>query len=413
VIDGQVVRIREPGDASVLELVPRAIRDPGPDEVRIAVRACGLNRADILQRRGLYPAPLDAPSDVPGLELAGTVESRGERVRDWATGDRVMAIVSGGAMASHVVLHARELVAMPADTSFADAGAIPEAFMTAWDALFGQAELRPGMTVLVHAIASGVGTAALQIASRFGARVIGTSRSAKKMERFEAVRGLEEGIVMTETKEPPARLGSEQASEWGAVASHDGRWIAYASDATRRMEVYVRGADGAMWKRVQEKANSKWRDWVSEGGVIASTVALGANPGHRLEAFVRGGDGALWHKWQEKPNSKWKDWASLGGNFTSNPIVGKTKDGRLEVFVTTQDNVMWHIWQKEAGGAWGHWASGSGPVGGHPAGAEHEGGRGKGGRFGDQRPQKGDQCQGTAGCAGGKGGPAPCAPAAR
>ncbi len=208
-IDGRVVRIREPGDASVLELVPRAIRDPGPDEIRVAVRACGLNRADILQRRGLYPAPLDAPSDVPGLELAGTVESRGERVRDWATGDRVMAIVSGGAMASHVVLHARELVAMPADTSFADAGAIPEAFMTAWDALFGQAELRPGMTVLVHAVASGVGTAALQIATRFGARVIGTSRSAQKMERCEAVLGLEEGIVVTATKELPPRFAEQ------------------------------------------------------------------------------------------------------------------------------------------------------------------------------------------------------------
>lgn len=208
-IDGRVVRIREPGDASVLEVVARAIRDPGPDEVRVAVRACGLNRADLLQRRGLYPAPLDAPSDVPGLELAGTVEARGERVRDLAVGDRVMAIVSGGAMASHVVLHAREVVPMPADTSFADAGAIPEAFMTAWDALLVQAEMRPGMRVLVHAVASGVGTAALQIATRFGARVIGTSRSAKKMERCEAVLGLEEGIVVTATKELPARFADQ------------------------------------------------------------------------------------------------------------------------------------------------------------------------------------------------------------
>lgn len=198
-ITARVVRIREPGEASVLELVERPIRDPGPGEVRVAVKACGLNRADILQRRGVYPAPPGVAPDVPGLEFAGVVESVGLEVREVQSGDRVMGITGGAAMASHLLSHARELVPIPTELSFPDAAALPEAFFTAWDALHAQAELRPGMTVLVHAVASGVGTAALQIAARAGARVIGTSRSPSKLERCEAL-GLEHGIVVTAAK---------------------------------------------------------------------------------------------------------------------------------------------------------------------------------------------------------------------
>jgi putative PIG3 family NAD(P)H quinone oxidoreductase len=208
-VTARAVRIREPGDASVLELVAREVRDPGPGEVRVAVRACGLNRADLLQRRGLYPAPPGAPPDVPGLEHAGVVDALGEGVTEWSVGDRVMGVTGGGAMASHLVCHARELVRVPAETSFLDAAAIPEVFMTAWDALFVQADLRPGACLLVHAIASGVGTAALQIGKRSGARVIGTSRSPTKMERCEQL-GLDEGIVVTATRELPPRF-AEQA----------------------------------------------------------------------------------------------------------------------------------------------------------------------------------------------------------
>lgn len=194
-ITARVVRIREPGDATVLELVERPIRDPGPGEVRVAVKACGLNRADILQRRGVYPAPPGAPPDVPGLELAGVVEAVGLDVREVESGDRVMGITGGGAMASHVIIHARELVPIPEAMSFTDAAAIPEVFFTAWDALHAQATLRPGMTVLVHAVASGIGTAVLQIATMAGARVIGTSRSAEKLARCEEL-GLEHGILI-------------------------------------------------------------------------------------------------------------------------------------------------------------------------------------------------------------------------
>jgi NADPH:quinone reductase-like Zn-dependent oxidoreductase len=146
-ITARVVRIREPGDASVLELVERPMRDPGPGEVRVLVKAAGLNRADILQRRGVYPAPAGVAPDVPGLEFAGVVEAVGLEVREVQRGDRVMGITGGGAMASHVITHARELVRIPEPMSFTDAAAIPEVFFTAWDALHAQASLRPGMTL--------------------------------------------------------------------------------------------------------------------------------------------------------------------------------------------------------------------------------------------------------------------------
>ncbi|MBO6933719.1 MAG: NAD(P)H-quinone oxidoreductase [Deltaproteobacteria bacterium] len=182
-IEARCVRIRESGGPEVLELSTTEVRDPGPGEVRVAVAAAGLNRADTLQRRGFYPAPKGFPDDIPGLELAGTVESLGEGVSGFAVGDPVMAIIGGGGMATHAVVHSRELLPVPTGLSLEEAAAIPEVFLTAFDALFAQGDLRMGETVVLHAVASGVGTAALQLAANAGARVIGTSRSADKLER--------------------------------------------------------------------------------------------------------------------------------------------------------------------------------------------------------------------------------------
>ena len=192
-ITGKAVTIHEPGGPEVLAIQPFEVRDPGPGEVRVAVAAAGLNRADCLQRKGVYPAPPGYPDAVPGLELAGTVEAVGEGVRAFAEGDRVMAIIGGGGMATHAVLHERELLPVPEGMTLTDAAAIPEVFLTAWDALFPQAELRMGETLLVHAIASGIGTAALQLAQAVGATVIGTSRSQAKLDRCAEL-GLEHGV---------------------------------------------------------------------------------------------------------------------------------------------------------------------------------------------------------------------------
>lgn len=165
-----------------------------PLDVRVRVRAAGVNRADLLQRKGMYPAPPDAPQDVPGLELAGEVESVGAAVRHLACGDRVYAIVSGGAYAEEVVLNARLVAKMPHGIDFSRAAAIPEAFVTAYDAMVVQAGLSAGEVVLVHAAGSGVGTAAVQIARAIGARAIGTARTSAKLERGREL-GLFAGIV--------------------------------------------------------------------------------------------------------------------------------------------------------------------------------------------------------------------------
>jgi NADPH:quinone reductase len=199
------VVIRGKGGPEVLGLETIQIRDPGPGEVRVRVHAAGLNRADTLQRRGFYPAPRGAPADVPGLEFAGEVEAVGEGVFELRSGDRVMGICAGGGMAGAIVAHERELVRIPERFDFVDAAAIPEVFMTAFDALFLQGGLRPGMSVLLHAAASGIGTAGAQLAKSIGARAYGTLRTAEKIARLEPF-GFD-GLVVAEEKtfEPTMR----------------------------------------------------------------------------------------------------------------------------------------------------------------------------------------------------------------
>jgi NADPH2:quinone reductase len=187
----KAVVIREPGGVEVLEL--RDVPEPVPSrgEVRVRIRATAVNRADLLQRMGVYPAPPGAPKDIPGLELAGEVDAIGDGVNELAVGDRVFALAGGGAYAEKTVLPARAVARMPPAMSFTDGGAIPEAFVTAYDALL-RAELRPGERVLVSAVGSGVGTAAVQIVRALGARPFGTARSPDKIERAKAL-GLEAG----------------------------------------------------------------------------------------------------------------------------------------------------------------------------------------------------------------------------
>ena len=156
----------------------------GPSDVVVAVRASALNRADLLQMRGQYPAPAGVPADVPGLEYAGEVVAAGKYAQRFKPGDRVMGLVGGGAFAEKVVVHEREALPIPEGMGFEQAAAVPEAFITAWDALVLQGGLRSGEAVLIHAATSGVGTAAAQIVSALGARVLATGRSRGKLERL-------------------------------------------------------------------------------------------------------------------------------------------------------------------------------------------------------------------------------------
>jgi NADPH2:quinone reductase len=175
------------GGSEVLELQQRPKPDPGLGQIRVRVHTSALNRADISQRRGNYPPPPGAPVDIGGMEYAGEVDAIGPGATLWKTGDRVMGIVGGGSQAEYLCVHEREAIAVPGSMSWEEAGAIPEAFITAWDALFARLHLAAGEIVLIHAVASGVGTAASQIAHVAGARVVGTSRSRDKLERTKSL----------------------------------------------------------------------------------------------------------------------------------------------------------------------------------------------------------------------------------
>lgn len=189
----KAVVITRPGGSEVLEIRDVATPEPVGDWVRVRVRAAGLNRADLSQRQGHYPAPAGVPADIPGMEFAGEVDAVGPLVSKWEQGQRVMGIVGGGAQAEYLLVHEGMLVEIPENLDFIQAAAIPEVFMTAHDALFTQAGLQMGERVLVHAVGSGVGTAAVQLARAVGATVYGTSRTKSKLEKAKAL-GLEVGL---------------------------------------------------------------------------------------------------------------------------------------------------------------------------------------------------------------------------
>lgn len=178
----QAVIFDAPGGPEVLKVGHVADPAPGADQVLVRVRATALNRADTLQRQGLYPPP-PGESDVLGLELAGEVETVGSAVHDVRVGDRVFGLVGGGGYAEKAVLDARMAMPMPAGWSFVEAAAVPEVFFTAQETLFTLAQLRAGETVLIHAGASGVGTAGIQMAREVGANVLVTAGSAEKIAR--------------------------------------------------------------------------------------------------------------------------------------------------------------------------------------------------------------------------------------
>ena len=181
------------GGPEVLEIRDLPTPEPRGDQVRVKVRACGLNRADLLQCKGVYPAPPGSPADIPGLEYAGEVDALGpDVVGPLKAGDRVFGIVGGGGLAENVLTHERLVARIPGNLDFVEAAAVPEAFITAHDALVTRGGVLPGERVLIHAVGSGVGTAAVQLAHAMGCEVWGTSRTADKLEKMKSL-GLDHG----------------------------------------------------------------------------------------------------------------------------------------------------------------------------------------------------------------------------
>ena len=210
----KAVIITRPGGSEVLEIQDRPIPEPGVGQIRVRVHASALNRADVLQRQGNYPVPPGYSAEIAGMEYAGEVDALGAGASLWKRGDRVMGIIGGAGHAEFLCVHEREAMPVPAGMSWENAAAIPEAFLTAYDALFNRLALKIGETLLIHAVASGVGTAGAQIARTVGAKVVGTSRSAEKLERAKSV-GLDIGIDSSHgewTSAVEAALGGQRVN---------------------------------------------------------------------------------------------------------------------------------------------------------------------------------------------------------
>jgi NADPH:quinone reductase len=207
----QAVWISKAGGPEVLEI--RSVHKPqiAADQVLVRVRASGLNRADLLQRQGRYPAPAGYTQEIPGIEFAGEVAEVGPLVQMWKPGQRVFGLTGGGAQAQYLVTQERLLAEIPDSLAFPDAASVPEAFITAHDALWKQAGLRPAENVLIHAVGSGVGLAAVQLASVIHATAYGTSRTADKIEQARQY-GLKNGMVVQQNFDALVAA----AAEWTA-----------------------------------------------------------------------------------------------------------------------------------------------------------------------------------------------------
>ena len=181
----KVVVISRPGPSEVLNLAERSAPRPRPSEVLIRVQAAGVNRADVAQRKGHYPAPEGVSPDIPGLEVAGIIQACGALVQHWKVGDAVCALLAGGGYAELVTVEAGHCLPLPTGWSFTDAAALPEAMFTVWSNVFQRGRLQPGERFLVHGGTSGIGMAAIQLAKAFGVRAFATAGTDEKCRACE------------------------------------------------------------------------------------------------------------------------------------------------------------------------------------------------------------------------------------
>ena len=238
------VAISEPGGPLMLKLERRDVPKPGPGEILIRVHAAGVNRPDVLQRKGAYPPPPGA-SDLPGLEVAGEVAALGAGAERWRVGDQVCALTPGGGYAEYVKVHGSNALPLPAGFTYTEAAALPETYFTVWHNVFERGALKPGETLLVHGGSSGIGTTAIQLASAFGAYVIATAGSREKCDAClrlgadRAVNYREEDFV-TAVKEATGgkgadvildMVGGDYVGRNYSAAAVDGRIVQIATQA--------------------------------------------------------------------------------------------------------------------------------------------------------------------------------------
>jgi NADPH:quinone reductase len=201
-----------PGGPEVLAPEERPVPVPGPSELLVRVKAAGVNRPDVMQRKGQYPPPPGAP-DIPGLEIAGEIVALGDKVTRWKIGDRICALVSGGGYAEYCLTDEATALTIPKGFSFVEAAALPETFMTVWHNVFERGALKAGETLLVHGGSSGIGTTAIMLAKAFGAKVIATAGSP---EKCEACRKLGADVAIDYNKEDFVAVTKEATDKKGA-----------------------------------------------------------------------------------------------------------------------------------------------------------------------------------------------------
>jgi putative PIG3 family NAD(P)H quinone oxidoreductase len=275
------IGIKAPGGPEMLVPEERSVPVPGEGEILVRVRAAGVNRPDVAQRKGLYPPPPGA-SDILGLEIAGEIVALGPAIKRWKTGDRVMALVSGGGYAEYCVAHASHT--LPVSTlPFIDAAAVPETFFTVWHNVFERGALKPGETLLVHGGSSGIGTTAIQLAKHFGARMIVTAGSE---EKCEACRSLGADIAINYKTEDFVAATKTATGDKGAdvildmvggdyiarnyqAASVEGRIVQIAFQSSSKATVDFRRL---MLKRLHHTGSTLRSRSVADKGVIARTV---------------------------------------------------------------------------------------------------------------------------------------------
>ena len=276
------VTIREPGPPDVLVAQTRPLPVPQSGEILIRVAAAGVNRPDVMQRKGLYPPPPGAP-DTPGLELAGEVVAVGDGNNRWKTGDRVTALVAGGGYAEYCIAHGNIALPIPDGVSLTEAAAIPETFFTVWTNLFDRAGLKSGESVLIHGGSSGIGTTAIQLAKAFGARAIVSAGSDEKCEaclRLGADRAINyktEDFVAETKKATDGRgvnvildmIAGDYVDRNYDAAAVDGRIVQIAVQAGPKATVNI---TRIMLKRLTHTGSTLRARPVAEKAAIARTV---------------------------------------------------------------------------------------------------------------------------------------------
>jgi putative PIG3 family NAD(P)H quinone oxidoreductase len=276
------IEIAEPGGPEVLRPTTREVPSPAAGEVLIKVVAAGINGPDLYQRRGLYPAP-PGVTDIPGLEVSGTVVATGDAVTAWRVADSVCALTAGGGYAEYCVAPAPQCLAVPAGVDVVDAAGLPETFFTVWTNVFDRGHLVAGETLLVHGGAGGIGTTAIQVASRLGARVFATDRGREKCEALPAL-GAERAIDSTREdfvaviRELTAGrgvdvildiVGGDYVGRNIAALARDGRLVNIAFNQGSRVEIDLMPV---MLKRLTITGSTLRIQPIERKGAIASSL---------------------------------------------------------------------------------------------------------------------------------------------